>query len=122
MMNEKSKELKRQYKLTRPDMGIFMIRSAAGDRAYLQATQDLKGSMNGALARLNSGMHPWRELQEAWKKLGADSFAVEVLERLPYDEKDEMKTDYSEELTLLEMLWTDRLEAEGVRLYKKRLT
>ena len=121
-MKDRNRELKRQYKLTRPDMGIFMISAEGTGRAYLQTAQDLRGAMNGALARLNSGMHPWRELQEEWTALGAARFKTEVLERLPYDEKDEMKNDYSEELNILEMLWTDRLEKEGVRLYKKRLT
>lgn len=120
-MNERHKELKGQYKQMRPDMGIFKISAAGEAKAYLLATQDLKGSMNGALARLRGGMHPNRELQEAWTALGAERFTAEVLERLPYDEKDEMKTDYSEELNILEMLWTEKLEKENVSLYQKRI-
>ncbi len=120
-MNEKNKDLKRQYKLTKPDMGIFKISAEGTGKAYLEATQDLRGTMNGAIVRLNSGMHPWREFQQDWTALGAERFQTEILERLPYDEKDEMKTDYSEELKILEMLWADRLAAEGLTLYRKRI-
>lgn len=120
-MNEKSKELKRQYKQMRPDMGIFKISAAGTRKVYLQATQDLRGTMNGAIVRLNGGMHPWRELQKDWTALGAERFTMEILEHFPYDEKDEMKTDYSEELKILEMLWVDRLTAEGLTLYQKRI-
>jgi hypothetical protein len=120
-MNEKSKELKRQYKMTRPDMGIFKISAEGTGKVYLQTTQDLRGTMNGAIVRLNGGMHPWRELQQDWTALGAERFKMEILERLPYDEKDEMKTDYSEDLKILEMLWVDKLKAEGLTLYQKRI-
>ena len=119
-MNESHKKLKLQYKLAKPDMGIFKIASAASRKAYLQATQDLRGTMNGALARLRGGMHPWRELQKEWSEQGEGNFTIEILEHLPYD-KDEAKTDYSEELKILELIWEEKLQKDGIALYLKRL-
>ncbi len=119
-MNDSRKELKRQYKLTRPDMGLFKIASSVSGKAYLQATQDLRGTMNGALARLRGGTHQWRELQKEWAEQGETHFSMEILEHLPYD-KDESKTDYTEELKILELIWEDKLQKEGITLYQKRL-
>jgi hypothetical protein len=117
---DRKRELKLQYKQTKPDMGIFIIRCKVNNKCYIQATQDLRGVINGAKARLEGGMHLYKELQKEWKEFGADSFNVEILEKLPYD-KDESKTDYMDELTLLEMIWAEKLEKEGLVLYNKRI-
>ena len=116
---DRKRELKQQYKLTKPEMGIFIVRCLIKKRCYLQTTQDLRGVMNGAKARLNSNSHPYRGLQEAYNTLGAGAFTMEILETLPYD-MDETKTDYKEELTLLQMIWEEKLQAEGYTFYGKR--
>lgn len=120
MDNSRKKELKEQYKRTKPQMGIFIIRSKANNKCYLQATQDLRGVMNGAMVRLEGGIHPYRELQEEWIKFGKDNFTLEILENLPYD-KDESKTDYKDELTILQMIWEEKLLKENKEMYKKRV-
>lgn len=117
---DRKRELKKLYKMTKPEMGIFFIRPKEGKKCYVQATGDLRGVMNGALARLNGCMHPCRELQKEWSELGADRFEMEILERLPYD-KDESKTDYGEELTLLQMIWEEKLKKEGFEFYRKKI-
>lgn len=104
----------------KPEMGIFIIRPKTGSKCYIQATGDLRGVMNGALARLGGGGHPFRELQKEWNELGAGQFVVEILERLPYD-KDETKTDYSEDLQLLQLIWEEKLKNMDFKFYKKRL-
>ena len=101
-------------------MGIFMICPKEGEKRYVQATGDLRGVMNGAQARLNGGMHPCRELQKEWSERGGENFKIEILERLKYD-KDESKTDYSEELALLQMIWEEKLQKEGFSLYRKKI-
>ena len=116
-MNRK-KELKRQYKLMKKPMGIFAIKSKLANKYYIRATNDLKGTMNGDLFKLGSGNHPNRELQKEWKEYGKEGFSVEILEKLDYD-KDESKTDYEEDLTLLEMIWEEKLLKENAIFYKK---
>jgi hypothetical protein len=117
---DRKRELKLQYKQTRPQMGIFIIRSKANNKCYIQGTQDLRGVMNGAKARLGGNGHIFKELQKEWNEFGPDNFTFEILENLEYD-KDESKTDYSEELRLMEMIWEEKLAAEGLQLYKKRI-
>lgn len=117
---DRKKELKLQYKQTKPDMGIFIIRSKANNKCYIQGTQDLRGTINGAKVRLGNNMHPNKELQKEWNELGEGNFTIEILEHLKYD-KDETKTDYTEELALLQMIWEEKLAAEHLEFYKKRI-
>lgn len=118
MDKARKKELTEQYKQMKKPMGIFIIRTKLNNKCYVQTTQDLKGVMNGALARLDGGFHPNKELQMEWNEFGRDSFTVEILEELEYD-KDEAKTDYTEELSVLMMIWEDKLAKEGLVLYRK---
>lgn len=115
---DRKKELKEWYKQMKPDMGIFIIRSKVNNKCYIQATHDLKGVINGAKVRLASNMHPYKELQKAWNELGEDNFTIEILEKLEYD-KDESKTDYKDDLALLQMIWEEKLTKEGMEFYKK---
>ena len=102
------KELKQEYKLSRPEMGLFKIESLASGDCYLYATQDMKSLMNRFRFQLRMGSHPDKALQREWDQSGADNFVMEVLERLDYD-KDGSKTDYGEELELLSLIWREKL-------------
>ena len=120
MAMDRKKELKLQYKLTKPDMGIFVIKNSRNRKCHLQTANDLRAVINGANARLRGGGHPVRELQKEWDELGGENFTIEILERLSYD-ADESKTDYSEELELLKMIWEEKLSKQNVQFYQKRV-
>lgn len=117
---DRKKELKQQYKQMKPQMGVFIVRCNVDKKCFIQATKDLRGVMNGCLARLSGGGHPYLELQKEWNKLGADNFTIEILEELSYD-ADESKTDYTDDLALLQMIWEEKLQKEHFEFYKKRL-
>ncbi|HKL11382.1 MAG TPA: GIY-YIG nuclease family protein [Clostridia bacterium] len=113
---DRRKELKRQYKLMKKPMGIFAIRSKSSNKYYIKATNDLKGTMNGAKARLWGGTHPNRQLQKEWKEYGEENFVFEILEELKY-ENDESKVDYKEDLELMHMIWEEKLTKENCESY-----
>lgn len=115
---DRKKELKLQYKQMKKPMGIFILRSKVNNKCYIQSTQDLKGVMNGTIVRLEGGMHPCKELQKEWKEYGSDNFSIEVLENLEYD-KDESKTDYTEDLAIMKMIWEEKLTKQNMEFYKK---
>lgn len=117
---DRRRELKQQYKEMKPPMGVFIIRSKFNNKCYLQATADFRAAINGARVRLAAGMHPCRELQKEWTEHGAESFSIEILENLEYD-KDESKTDYTEELSLLQMIWEEKILKDSLEIYKKRI-
>lgn len=109
--------MKFEYKQMKPDMGIFIIRSKGNNKCYIEASKNIKASINASEFKLESNNHPNRELQKNWKELGKDKFTIEILEQLEYN-KDESKTDYSEDLTLLQMIWEEKLIKENMELYK----
>jgi hypothetical protein len=115
---DRKKELKEQYKQMKPDMGIFIIRSKFNDKCYIEATQNVRATLNGTHFKLEAGNHPNRELQKEWKEHGKENFIIEVLEKLEYD-KDEIKTDYSDDLALLLMEWEEKFAQENLKFYKK---
>lgn len=117
-MMDRRKELKEQYKQLKPEMGVFLIKSSADHRYYLEAASNVNGAVNRARFQLGAGSHPNRELQKAWREQGESGFSVEIPELLAYD-KDESKTDYSEELELLQMIWEEKLAKEGWQKYSK---
>ena len=115
---DRKKELKLQYNQMRPQMGIFVIRSRANNKCYIEATQNLRGTLNSTQFKLGASTHPNRELQKEWKDFGTGNFTIEILENLEYD-KDEFKTDYTEDLTLLKRIWKEKLLKQKVDFYKK---
>ncbi len=122
MDKARKKELQQEYANTKQPMGVFIVRGKSNNKCYIQATPDLKGVMNGTYVRLLNSRHPNRELQKEWNELGEESFVIEILEQLPYDEKDQEKEDYSQELALLQIIWEEKLAGEDKIFYMKRLT
>lgn len=120
MDKNRKKDLRLQYKQMKPEMGIYIIRSKTNNKCYLEVTQNLKARINSTAVKLKAGIHPNRELQKAWQDQREANFSIEILEKLEYD-KDESKTDYTEELTLLQMIWEEKLAVEGLEFYKKRI-
>jgi len=101
-------------------MGVLIIRSKLSNKCYIEATRDFKARFNSIRLKLETNLHPCRELQKAWNEQGAENFSFEILENLEYD-KDETKTDYTEDLALLQMIWEDKLAAQGFEFYLKKI-
>lgn len=115
MDGNRKKELKEQYRLMKPEMGIFIIRSKENKECYIEATQNLRAVINSTRAKILNNMHPNLEFQKIWN----ENYTIEILENLPYD-KDESKTDYTDDLLLLEMIWEEKLRMKDLEVYKKK--
>lgn len=106
MDRNRKKELKESYINSKSSMGVYQIKNMITKRAFIGITQDLRGTMNGNLFKLNSGMFKDRELLEEWKKYTSHNFEQTILAELDYEE-DERKTDYTEDLKVLRELSTE---------------
>lgn len=102
----------------KPDMGLLGIRSKQEDWYYLEVTQNLRATLNGIRFKLEASFFPNRELLQKWQEQGDDSFTFEILEKLEYD-KDETKTDYTDDLAILLMEWEERLVSKGFTVVKR---
>ncbi|MDD3894589.1 MAG: GIY-YIG nuclease family protein [Syntrophomonadaceae bacterium] len=116
MPGEKKKELQAQYKMMKPDIGIYAVINKSKERYFLETTMDLKARINSTKFKLMAGSHVNKELQKDWKTQGAEEFEIKILEQIAYD-RNESKTDYSDDLELLKMLWIEKLSTANVTLY-----
>jgi|LSQX01.2.fsa_nt_gb hypothetical protein len=114
---DRKRELKEQYKNTKPDMGIIIIKSDVSNKCYLEATRRIKGAINKSIFTLDLGSHINKELQKDWNKYGKEHFTIKMLDELEYDEENPDK-DYKKELEMLLDLWKDKLIKEEAELYK----
>ncbi|NMB20079.1 MAG: GIY-YIG nuclease family protein [Firmicutes bacterium] len=113
---DRRRELKEEYRLMKPAMGVFRIHSEETGKCYLEGTTNLRASMNRAIFQLNFGSHPNLELQSDWKKWGQKSFSITVIDELPYNE-DDTSTDYKDEVVELKEIWEEKLKNDGFEFY-----
>ncbi len=111
MDKQKRKDLVTEYLNTKTEMGIYSYKCMPTDKSYIGTTQNTKVILNGGTFRLNAGNHKCVNLQNDWNEYGEESFEVKVLEVLPYDEDDDLKSDYSFELENLLLDYTEKLNA-----------
>lgn len=114
---DRKKELKEQYKQMKTDMGVFIVKKKNNNKYLLIGTQNLKGMMNRVKFQLENGSYPNRELQKDWNA-SHDDFEFTILETLEYD-KDESKTDYSEEVDIILIMLTEKLSEDNMVQYIK---
>jgi hypothetical protein len=110
-------ELKRQYKERQPQAGVFQIRNTREGKVLLGSSTNLHGPLNKHRFMLSIGRHDNRALQDDWNRLGAEAFVFEVLEVVK--SSDEPGFDVSDELTLLEQIWAEKLRCFGERGYNQ---
>ena len=68
------RDLVRQYKERKPEVGVFAVRCAASGEAWVAASRTLASARNPIWMSLRHGSHRNRAMQDAWKAHGGDSF------------------------------------------------
>lgn len=116
LMNRKE-ELKQQYKETKVDAGVFMIKNTINQKMFIASTRNLK-TINGQQFSLRMGSHINKSLQEDWNQFGEDAFTIEVLETL--QEKKDGYFDAKDALKKLEEKWVEKLQPFEERGYHKQ--
>jgi len=104
------KKLKMEYKYIKSEMGVFVFECMPIKKSYIGYTNDTKGTINSNRFKLGAKMHRNKRLQNDWDKYGESNFSIQVLEVLSYNEKDESKIDYKEELEVLRNKWINKMK------------
>lgn len=80
MSRPRQAQLKAEYKLTPPAMGVFAIRNLETGRMLLGRSGNLPGILNRHRFELRQGKHHNAALMADWRRLGEAGFSFEVLD------------------------------------------
>ena len=104
-------DLRRAYKETPRQAGIFQIKNAKTGKILLGSSTNLHGPLNKHRFMLSVGSHDNVALQQDWNQFGAEAFTFEILEIVK--PSDDPLFNLDDELTLLERIWLEKLGPEG---------
>lgn len=116
-MRRDRRSLIREYKDTPRPAGVYRVHNTKNGRSLVGSSANLPGILNRHRFALENGSHLDKELQADWNKLGEAAFEFEVLDEL--DLHDDPGFDPTDDLSVLRRMWTEKLVASGVRLYKE---
>ncbi|EGW40062.1 DUF2087 domain-containing protein [Desulfosporosinus sp. OT] len=111
---DRKEELKRQYKETKIEAGVYQIRNTKNEKIFIESTLNLK-TINGKRFTLETGTYQNKQLQIEWNEFGAEAFVFEILEILETPE--EGYFDAKDALKKLKEKWLDKLQPYGERGY-----
>ena len=109
------RELNREYTERVKPAGVYQVKNLANGKVLLGSSLNLEGPLNRHKFMLKIGSHLNKDLQKDWDELGAEKFAFEILEQVQV--KDDPNFNLKDELTLLEMIWLEKLQPSGERGY-----
>ena len=109
------RELNREYVERVKPAGVYQVKNLANGKVLLGSSLNLEGPLNRHKFMLKIGSHTNKALQKDWNELGPEQFAFEILEEV--QRKDDPNFNLKDELTLLEMLWLEKLQPFGERGY-----
>ena len=116
-MAKTQREINSEYKERPKPAGVYLIKNIANGRVFLGSSLNLEGPLNSHRFKLMSGRHPNEALQKDWNEFGPDKFTFEILEVIKV--KDDPDFNLKDELTLLEMIWLEKLKPYGEKGYNK---
>ncbi len=82
MIGKDRKAAMAAYKERKVSAGVYAVRCEPTGELWVGAAPDLSTIRNRLWFQLTMNACPYRSLQAAWNAHGADSFALEVVERL----------------------------------------
>lgn len=110
-------DLRRAYKETPAQAGIFQIKNIRTGRVLLGSSTNLHGPLNKHRFMLSIGKHDNQALQMDWNQFGADAFTFEILEVVKTS--DDPLFNLDDEITLLEQIWIEKVQPFGERGYNQ---
>jgi len=109
------KDINREYAERVKPAGIYQVKNTVSGKVLLGSSLNLEGPLNRHKFMLKIGSHTNKQLQKDWDELGPDKFIFEILEEVKM--KDDPNFNLKDELTLLEMIWLEKLQPVGEHGY-----
>lgn len=108
-------EIKREYRERIKPAGVFQVKNTMDGKILLGSSLNLEGPLNAHRFMLTIGKHRNEALQKDWNDYGPDKFVFEILETVKI--KNDPNFNLSDELTLLEQIWLEKLQPFGKKGY-----
>ena len=102
------KEINRESMERVKPAGIYQVKNLTNGKVLLGSSLNLEGPLNRHKFMLKIGSHTNKVLQQDWNELGPEKFTFEILEEV--NMKDDPNFNLKDELTLLEMIWLEKLQ------------
>lgn len=109
------KELKEEYNLIKPRIGVFQIRNIINGKIYIEGSVNLDKIWNRHKVELNFNGHRNVALQKDWNEFGENNFVFEILSEIKQDET--RNTDYATESKQLAKMFIEDLKPFGEKGY-----
>ena len=116
-MDERRKELIRQYKETPQPMGVFQIKNNRNGKLLLLKALNIPGIITRHQLELRRGMHRNHELQAEWNQYGEEVFSFEPLATIKPEEFP--PEQWSAAVAELLQTWLEKLQPYGDAGYNK---
>ena len=113
-----NKELAQEYKLIKPQMGVFQIKNEKNGKIFIGSSTDLRAIWNRFKVQLNFGSHRDKAMQSDWVAFGEDNFTFTILAEI--EERENEKVDYAKEVKTLEDMFIEELQPFDERGYHKK--
>ena len=115
-MTKTRRELVREYKERKKLAGIFQVKNTANGKVLLGSSLNLDGALNSHKFMLMIGKHRNDAVQRDWNEFGPENFIFEILETVTVKD-DDPYFNPADELTLLELIWWEKLQPFGDKGY-----
>ena len=109
------KELKEEYHLIKPTIGVFQIRNTVNGKIYVEGSVNLDKIWNRHRVELNFGGHRNVFLQKDWNEFGEANFKYEILSEIKQEESQNI--DYTREAKQLAKMFIEELKPFGDKGY-----
>lgn len=109
------KELKEEFNLIKPKIGVFQIRNITNGKIYIEASVNLDKIFNRHRSELNFNGHRNAVLQKEWNEFGENNFVFEILSEIKQDES--RNIDYNKESKELAKMFIEELKPFGGKGY-----
>ncbi|MFT3681526.1 MAG: GIY-YIG nuclease family protein [Ferruginibacter sp.] len=113
-----NKDLKDEYKLLKPKIGVFQVRNTVNGKIFIDSSVNLDKIWNRHRVELNFGGHRNEKLQKEWKEFGEENFQFEILSEI--EQEDNATVDYAKEAKQLAAMFIEELQPFGDKGYNRK--
>ena len=96
-------------------MGVYIIKNLVNGKILIGKSKNMPGRINRHKFDFERNAENIQDLQKDYNQFGLERFSFEILDQL--EPKEDPAYNYTEDLTVLEELWLEKLQPFGDKGY-----